>query len=47
MDTETKVALTRLFDLARRDTGGGQVAAIFLLACWNAAQLGDFDLTEM
>ena len=47
MDTETKVALTRLFDLAESDTGGGRVAANFLLAWWNAAELGGFDLTEI
>lgn len=47
MDEETKIALARLVALASEDTGGSRVAANFLLAWWNAAELGGFDLTEM
>lgn len=47
MDEETKIALARLIALASEDTGGSRVAANFLLAWWNAAELGGFDLTEM
>lgn len=47
MDEETKIALARLFVLAADDTSGSRVAANFLLAWWNAAELGGFDPTEM
>ena len=47
MDEETKIALARLVALASEDTGGSRVAANFLLAWWNAAELGGFDPTEM
>lgn len=47
MDEETKIALARLVALASEDTSGSRVAANFLLAWWNAAELGGFDPTEM
>ncbi len=47
MDEETKIALARLVTLASEDTSGSRVAANFLLAWWNAAELGGFDPTEM
>lgn len=40
-------ALHRLIDIARRDTGQSKKVASFLLAWWNAEQLGGFDLTDL
>lgn len=40
-------ALTRLIDIARRDTGQSKRVADFLLAWWNASQCGGFDLTDI
>lgn len=46
--TETiEEVLRRLFRTARQDTSGSRVTANFLLAWWNAASLGGFDLTEL
>ena len=39
-------ALERLLDVARADTHQARYAANFLLAWWNAGDLGGFDLTE-
>lgn len=47
MDEETKIAVHRLLVLAMDDTGGSQAAANFLMAWWNAKELGGFDLTEL
>jgi hypothetical protein len=47
MDEETKIALARLIVLASDDTSGSRVAANFLLAWWNAPDLGGFDLSEL
>lgn len=47
MDEETQIALSRLVALAMDDTSGGKAAADFLLAWWNAGDLGGFDLTKL
>lgn len=39
-------ALERLLEVARADTHQARYAANFLLAWWNAGDLGDFDLTD-
>lgn len=46
MDETTIQALETLLDTAERDTGGSAVCRNFLLAWWNAADLGGFDLTQ-
>lgn len=38
-------ALQRLIDIAQGDTGQGRRVADFLLAWWNSASCGGFDLT--
>ena len=40
-------ALERLIRVAQGDTGQGRIVANFLLAWWNAAECGGFDLTDM
>lgn len=40
-------ALLRLLDIAARDTGQSRRVADFLLAWWNAATCGAFDLTTL
>lgn len=40
-------ALRRLIDVARHDTGQSRRVAGFLLAWWNAASCGGFDLTDL
>lgn len=40
-------ALERLISIAKRDTGGSRRVADFLLAWWNSAECGKFDLTEL
>jgi len=47
MDEETQIALSRLVALAMDDTGASRAAANFLLAWWNAGELGGFDLTQL
>ena len=47
MDEATTAALTRLFDLAASDTGQSRRIANFLLAWWNAPELGGFDLADL
>ena len=47
MDEETQVALSRLVALAMDDTGASKTAGNFLLAWWNAGDLGGFDLTQL
>jgi hypothetical protein len=42
-----KEALERLIQIARRDTGQSRIVANFLLAWWNAAECGGFDLTDL
>ena len=46
MAAETFAALERLLEVARADTHQARYAANFLLAWWNAGELGGFDLTE-
>lgn len=47
MDEATRVALDRLFNLAASDTGQARRAANFLLAWWNGADRGGFDLADL
>ena len=46
MPAAARAALERLLDVARADTHQARYAANFLLAWWNAGELGGFDLTE-
>ena len=50
MSTELTIrersALERLMAIAQRDTGQSARVANFLLAWWNAAECGGFDLTD-
>jgi hypothetical protein len=46
MDADTWSALERLIEIARGDSGQSRYAANFLLAWWNAAELGGFDFTD-
>lgn len=46
MRKEARAALERLIAVAMRDTGQGRIVANFLLAWWNAAECGGFDLTD-
>ena len=46
MPSAVWAALERLLDVARADTHQARYAANFLLAWWNAGDLGGFDLTE-
>jgi hypothetical protein len=47
MTPNQKAALERLIDLGCGNTGQCRKVADFLLAWWNAAECGGFDLTEM
>ncbi len=40
-------ALTRLINIAKRDTGQSKRVADFLLSWWNATSCGGFDLTDL
>ncbi|MGA2038263.1 MAG: hypothetical protein ABSH42_03215 [Bryobacteraceae bacterium] len=40
-------ALERLIQVAHGDTGQSRIVANFLLAWWNAAECGGFDLTDV
>jgi hypothetical protein len=46
MEPATWAALERLIEVARGDTHQSRYAANFLLAWWNAGELGGFDLTD-
>ncbi len=46
MPPATWAALERLLDVARSDTHQARYVANFLLALWNAGDLGGFDLTD-
>lgn len=46
MDPAIWAALERLIEVARGDTHQSRYAANFLLAWWNAGELGGFDLTD-
>ena len=47
MNETQRAALERLIRIARGDSGQCRVVANFLLAWWNAAEYGGFDLTEV
>ena len=47
MNAKEEAALRRLIEIAKRDTGQSRRVAEFLLAWWNAAQCGGFDLTNL
>lgn len=47
IDRRTHDALTRLFKIARSDTGQAGRVARFLMACWNANDLGGFDVADL
>lgn len=47
MNTNEEAALRRLIEIAKRDTGQSRRVAAFLLAWWNAAECGGFDLTNL
>jgi hypothetical protein len=47
MTTDQKAALERLIAIAQSDTGQARRVADFLLAWWNAAECGGFDLTNL
>ena len=42
-----RAALERLIRVAQGDTGQSRIVANFLLAWWNAAECGGFDLTDV
>jgi hypothetical protein len=44
---KSRAALERLIQIAQGDTGQSRRVANFLLAWWNAAECGAFDLTEV
>lgn len=47
MDAATRQALDRVLALAGSDTGQARIARRFILAWWNPADLGGFDLTDL
>ena len=47
MNTNEEAALRRQIEIAKRDTGQSRRVADFLLAWWNAADCGGFDLTNL
>lgn len=47
LDANTRHALEELLAVAQRDTGQSRRCANFLLAWWNAAENGGFDLSEL
>lgn len=47
MDEDTRAAFERLLDRARSSTGQGARVASFILAWWNPASLGRFDITDV
>lgn len=44
---EVRRAVARLFDIARSDTGQARRVADFLMAWWNAGDLGGFDIADL
>jgi hypothetical protein len=44
---DARAALERLIQVAQGDTGQSRIVANFLLAWWNAAECGGFDLTDV
>lgn len=47
MDTDGKMALERLLQIADGNSGQSRIVADFLLAWWNAEECGGFDLTTL
>ncbi len=47
MSSAPQAALERLVRIAQGDSGQCRVVANFLLAWWNAAEYGGFDLTDV
>ena len=47
LNESQKAALENLIDLAKRNTGQSERAANFLLAWWDAPNLGGFDLSDL
>lgn len=47
MDEVTREAVDRLLKLAQSDTGQARRIANFLLAWWNAEELGGFDIADL
>jgi hypothetical protein len=46
-DVEEHLALQRLVQIAKRDTGQSRRVASFLLSWWDAEENGGFDLTDV
>ena len=44
---KSRAALERLIQVAQGDTGQSRIVANFLLAWWNTAECGRFDLTDV
>ncbi len=47
MSNAQQAALERLIRIAQGDSGQCRIVANFLLAWWNAAEYGGFDLTDV
>lgn len=47
MDETTRAAFERLLSIARSDTGQSRRVARFILAWWNASDLGGFDIADL
>ena len=47
INTAEKLALQRLIEIAKRDTGQSRPVASFLLSWWNAKTFGGFDPTDL
>ncbi len=47
MDETTRAAFERLLSIARSDTGQSRRVADFILAWWNAVDLGGFDIADL
>lgn len=47
MDGNTRAAFKRLLEIARNDTGQSRRVADFVLAWWNATNLGGFEIADL
>lgn len=47
MDNTTRTAFERLFKIAQSDTGQSSRVASFVLAWWNAADHGGYDIADL
>ncbi len=47
MDDRVRFALEKLLNITHQDSGQGRRVANFLLAWWNAEELGGFDLADL